>query len=110
MKRRSPPRHPLDLSRRRFLAGAAGAASSLILPACGGDPGAAAPNAGPTDPNPPDPGVDPTTLPKPEDSGIDHIVHVQMENRSSDHLLGWLPNADGMQNQVFLNNDGVAVP
>src|SRR5262249_19785286 len=35
--------------------------------------------------------------PKPEKSGIEHIVVVMMENRSFDHLLGWLPNADGMQ-------------
>ena len=38
-----------------------------------------------------------TTPPKPARSGIDHIIVVMMENRSFDHLLGWLPNADGMQ-------------
>lgn len=30
-------------------------------------------------------------------SGIDHIVVVTMENRSFDHFLGWLPNANGRQ-------------
>jgi len=28
---------------------------------------------------------------------VQHIVVVMMENRSFDHLLGWLPNADGIQ-------------
>ena len=37
------------------------------------------------------------SLPNPQHSGIQHIVVVMMENRSFDHLLGWLPNADGMQ-------------
>ena len=36
-------------------------------------------------------------IPPPKHSGIDHIVIVMMENRSFDHLVGWLPNADGMQ-------------
>jgi phospholipase C len=30
-------------------------------------------------------------------ASVKHIVHLMMENRSFDHLLGWLPNADGMQ-------------
>jgi phospholipase C len=37
------------------------------------------------------------SLPAPQESGIEHIVVVMMENRSFDHLLGWLPNAEGMQ-------------
>ena len=37
------------------------------------------------------------SIPPAARSGIDHIVVVMMENRSFDHLLGWLPNADGMQ-------------
>jgi phospholipase C len=28
---------------------------------------------------------------------IEHVVVVMMENRSFDHILGWLPNAQGMQ-------------
>jgi phospholipase C len=36
-------------------------------------------------------------LPSPESSGIEHIVVVMMENRSFDHLLGWMPNANGVQ-------------
>jgi len=30
-------------------------------------------------------------------SPIEHVVVVMMENRSFDHILGWLPNANGMQ-------------
>ena len=43
--------------------------------------------------------IQPTDLVLPEatSSGIEHIVVVMMENRSFDHLLGWLPNANGMQ-------------
>jgi phospholipase C len=37
------------------------------------------------------------TLPAPETSGIEHVVLVMMENRSFDHYLGWVPNADGVQ-------------
>jgi phospholipase C len=36
-------------------------------------------------------------LPRPNRSGIEHVVVVMMENRSFDHLLGWLPNANGVQ-------------
>jgi phospholipase C len=39
-------------------------------------------------------------LPRPEASGIDHIVMVMMENRSFDHFLGWLPYADGQQEDL----------
>src|SRR5205823_4396351 len=35
--------------------------------------------------------------PNPAHSRIDHVVVVMMENRSFDHMLGWLPDADGMQ-------------
>jgi phospholipase C len=38
-----------------------------------------------------------TVLPAPDTSGIEHIVVVMMENRSFDHLLGWMPNANGIQ-------------
>jgi phospholipase C len=47
-------------------------------------------------------------LPQPEASGIDHIVLVTMENRSFDHFLGWLPQADGQQEQLgYLDRTGV---
>ena len=68
------------LDRRRFLAGAAGAAlavsrlDSLVARAAGV-----------------------ADLPAPGVSGIDHVVVVMMENRSFDHFLGWLPGADGRQ-------------
>lgn len=46
-------------------------------------------------------------LPHPKKSGIDHIIVVMMENRSFDHLLGWLPNADGMQSGLsYADDDG----
>ncbi len=48
-------------------------------------------------------------LPNPNRSGIEHIVVVMMENRSFDHLLGWLPNADGMQaGLTYVAADGTA--
>jgi phospholipase C len=50
-------------------------------------------------------------LPSPELSGIEHIVVVMMENRSFDHLLGWMPNANGLQAGLsYPNNNGVLVP
>src|SRR5688572_16452668 len=50
-------------------------------------------------------------LPKPEQSGIKHIVVVMVENRSFDHLLGWLPNADGIQEGlVFTDAAGTQFP
>ena len=39
-------------------------------------------------------------LPAPETSGIEHVVVVTMENRSFDHFLGWLPHADGRQEDL----------
>jgi phospholipase C len=32
-----------------------------------------------------------------ETADVQHLVLVMMENRSFDHLLGWLPNANGIQ-------------
>jgi phospholipase C len=46
-------------------------------------------------------------LPSPEFSGIEHVVVVMMENRSFDHLLGWMPNANGLQSGLtYLDNSG----
>ena len=48
-------------------------------------------------------------LPNPASSGIEHVVVVMMENRSFDHLLGWLPNANGMQaGLTYLDGSGKA--
>ena len=47
--------------------------------------------------------------PKPARSGIEHIIVVMMENRSFDHLLGWLPNADGMQEGLSYPDDSGAL-
>jgi phospholipase C len=71
-----------EITRRQFLAGAAGTALSLsgvgVATARAGSP----------------------ALPSPESSGIDHIVVVMMENRSFDHFLGWLPAAEGRQREL----------
>jgi len=40
------------------------------------------------------------TLPPPDASGIEHVIVVTMENRSFDHFLGWLPHADGRQEDL----------
>jgi len=87
-----------DPRRRRVLAGMA---SALVLPGCapGGD----------SDPASVDPRIGEGALPNPEDSGIDHIVQVMMENRSYDHMLGWVPKSNGIQNQTFLDKNGVPV-
>jgi len=46
-------------------------------------------------------------LPDPGASGIEHIIVVTMENRSYDHFLGWLPHADGKQEDLtFLDASG----
>jgi phospholipase C len=48
-------------------------------------------------------------LPEATASGIEHIVVVMMENRSFDHLLGWLPNANGIQaGLTYLDSKGKA--
>ena len=47
-------------------------------------------------------------LPPPEQSGIEHVIVVTMENRSFDHMLGWLPHADGLQEDLtFVDSSGV---
>src|SRR5947209_5845015 len=82
-------RSALALSRRQFLARAAGITAALALG--GGNRLAAQAKAGAAC----------TTLPDPTASGIEHVVVVMMENRSFDHVLGWLPGAvpeaDGRQ-------------
>ena len=75
----------MALSRRQFLARAAGITAALALG--GGNRLAAQAMADAAS----------TTLPRPTASGIEHVVVVMMENRSFDHLLGWLPRADGRQ-------------
>jgi phospholipase C len=81
------------LSRRRFLAGAAGAAVTVS----GLDVVAA--RAGRSE------------LPPAGQSGIDHVVVVMMENRSFDHFLGWLPHADGRQKGLaYPDSSGKLVP
>ncbi|HEX9994852.1 MAG TPA: alkaline phosphatase family protein [Acidimicrobiales bacterium] len=78
---------PPTFDRRRFLAGAAGAAGAVLL----GREAAAAPLA----------------LPDPDASGVDHVVLVMMENRSFDHLFGWVPGARGRQaGLVYADDDG----
>ncbi len=75
------------LTRRRFLAGAAGAAVAVggSLLAGGADAREPLAQAGKA------------AIPAPDASGIEHVVLVMMENRSFDHFLGWLPGANGRQ-------------
>jgi phospholipase C len=73
-------------TRRRLVAGAAGAALSLS----GLDALAARAGRGNEQGQHAD-------LPLPDKSGIDHVIVVMMENRSFDHFLGWLPRANGRQ-------------
>jgi phospholipase C len=45
--------------------------------------------------------------PDPGETGLEHVVVVMMENRSFDHMLGWLPNARGMQKGLtYVDRDG----
>ncbi|WP_051361898.1 alkaline phosphatase family protein [Solimonas soli] len=91
-------RDPRNHSRRRFLAGVAGAAAGAsLLGAC---------SSGSDDKG--ESGYEQAVLPdRPEDIGIDHIVVVMMENRSFDHFLGWVPGADGKQaGLTFKDRDG----
>jgi len=88
----------MKFNRRNFLSGAAGAAGAALVGRATWWPGAEAfaQNFGDA------------SLPPPEESGIEHIVVVMMENRSFDHLLGWLPNAEGMQaGLTYLDANGV---
>ncbi len=42
---------------------------------------------------------------------IKQIIHVMSENRSFDHMLGWLPNANGMQAGLsYANPSGTVYP
>ncbi len=45
-------------------------------------------------------------LPAPKDSGIEHVVVLMMENRSFDHTLGWLPRANGRQDNAYPDRTG----
>lgn len=92
-------------SRRSFLGGmaAATATGGMALTGCQ-SPGVEGLNVAlPADPNP-----QPTTpLPDPSTTGIEHVVVVMMENRSFDHMMGWVPNADGIQAGLsYPDNDG----
>ncbi len=86
------------LSRRGFLAGAAGAVSlsglaALGLSGCGSSTTTSAPGTS-TAPG----GTTGTTgLVNPASAPFDTVVVVMMENRSFDAMLGWLPGANGKQ-------------
>ena len=83
-------------TRRQLLAGSIGAAGALALGrryASALSPDAAG------------------SLGPPEASGIDHVVVVMMENRSFDHFLGWLPKANGKQDNLWYSDrQGVPHP
>ena len=89
--------HRHDVSRRAFLAGAAGlavaagtATSALARTVAGDEPAKPRPR-----------------LPRPQDAPFDTVVVLMMENRSFDALLGWLPGADGKQAGLkYVDSDG----
>ena len=84
------------LTRRQFLAGAAGLTGMLAL----GDPIYPLARA-----------QSEAAMPASALSGIEHIVVVMMENRSFDHLLGWVPGADGKQaGLVYTDKSGMPHP
>jgi phospholipase C len=79
------------LTRREFIAGAAGTAVlAAAAAACSSD--SKSTSAGPATTEPMAGG-----LPDPGSAPFDTVVVLMMENRSFDHLLGWLPGADGKQ-------------
>jgi phospholipase C len=89
----------MRVKRRDFLSTAAAASGAALVAGAAVLPGAEAfaQNFGQA------------SLPPPEESGIEHIVVVMMENRSFDHLLGWLPNANGIQaGLTYLDAAGAA--
>ena len=75
-----------DVSRRRFVAGAATAAGALAV-GCS-DQTITAPLLA---------RLERGAFPGAASSGLEHVILVMMENRSFDHFLGWLPDADGRQ-------------
>ena len=85
----------MKLDRRKFIGSAVGASAAGLL---GNIPGALASTG------------QPKVLPaRAGDCGIEHVVVLMMENRSFDHLLGWLPNADGVQDGlIYYDLDGQA--
>ena len=87
------------ITRRRFLALSAGAAT-LGMNGCGGgaiEPCAPGPN-----------GIQVCSLPPPNEAPFDTVVVLMMENRSFDHMLGWLPGANGRQQGLsYADVDGV---
>src|SRR5215210_4805064 len=49
-------------------------------------------------------------LPSPRNLPVDHFVFLMMENRSFDHYFGWVSEADGVQDQSYLDPAGNSVP
>lgn len=84
----------MKLDRRKFIGSALGASASGLLGKMTATAGARA-SAGQQ-----------SALPGAPESRIQHVVVVMMENRSFDHLLGWLPNADGMQDGLIYYDAG----
>src|SRR5688500_11710898 len=49
-------------------------------------------------------------LPSPRNLPVDHFVVLMMENRSFDHYFGWVSEADGLQDQTYVDPTGASVP
>jgi len=102
-----------ELSRRTFLAGAAGAAAVGVVGCSGNDStggraGATGPVASGARTGT---SVASAPLPDPGSAPFDTVVVLMMENRSFDSMLGWLAGADGKQAGLsFADNNGVMHP
>jgi phospholipase C len=84
------------LERTAYAAGLAGVASALPANAILAEAAAAAARS--------------SGLPAPRNVPIDHFVVLMMENRSFDHYFGWVSEADGLQDQTYLDPAGNSVP
>ena len=80
------------LERTAYTAGLAGMAAALPANAILAEAAAAAARG--------------SGLPAPRNVPIDHFVVLMMENRSFDHYFGWVPDADGLQQQSFTDPAG----
>src|SRR5690349_19282361 len=97
------------MSRRTFLAAAAGAAA-LGAAGCSSSAPSGAPSGTPSASTGPR-STGTQVLPDNDDAPFDTVVILMMENRSFDHLLGWFPGANGKQEGLsFVDSTGKGYP
>src|SRR6516165_1900658 len=89
---------PAKVTRRDFLAAAAGVTTAGLAGCFGGDATCMSDANGLV-----------CALPEPKEAPFDAVVVLMMENRSFDHMLGWLPGANGRQQGLtYVDEAGVA--